>query len=170
MRKRFLENLGDASPLDHGGVFVYGPSPDDRDGSVECWDEPIGTDGERDVYKVYRFDLERYKMVRVGDSLYMVPFAYREDWPYPAALYRPWFVTCDGGLGALCDGDPQEVEEDLCSADPVARAQVYRMIGEYHGFENLDSYPEEFSRKEMEVRYADELAELSARRCGRGKA
>jgi hypothetical protein len=41
------------------------------------------------------------------------------------------------------------------SENPVERAEAYEMIGRYHGFDNLDSYPGTLKRREAETRYRE---------------
>ncbi len=45
----------------------------------------------------------------------------------------------------------------FCSEEALERAQAWRMIGEYHGFDNLDSSPLTMTREEAKARYAKEL-------------
>ena len=73
-----------------------------------------------------------------------------------------WFDNGDGELQSVADCmgiDRLELIRDLCSDDPIRLASGYRMIGDYHGWDNLDSYPETvFDRGELEKRFAIELA------------
>jgi hypothetical protein len=51
-----------------------------------------------------------------------------------------------------------EMIDALCGESSVARAYVYRAIGDYHGWENLDGYPLTLTREEAEKRYEEEMA------------
>ncbi len=53
--------------------------------------------------------------------------------------------------------EAEELIALFLSDDPCERAQAWRCVGEYHGFDNLDSYPIYFTRAEIEARYADEI-------------
>lgn len=51
---------------------------------------------------------------------------------------------------------PEECEKLVSPADPIERARAYESIGDYHGFDNLDSYPLIFSnRSDVTARYTE---------------
>lgn len=139
---KLIANLGDVNPIDYGGYFVYR----DRTGVyteeaelliADCDDSP-------DSWTVYRFPLDRCTLTDgvLSDN------GYHPE--YPA-----WFADSLDGVASMIGQDPAELRSDLCSADPLVRARAYQAIGEYHGFENLDSYPLTFtSRSEVKQRYA----------------
>jgi hypothetical protein len=124
-----LENLGDANPLDYGGHIVYrvhDPKNDTRWVTGEYWDEPVD-----DAYRVYRWDIEK-DVVKDLDWV--------DEWDAIAASI----------------GMPLENLMRMArSEDTLDRAQVYEMVGRFHGFENLDSYPDTFTREEMEKRWPE---------------
>lgn len=139
---KLLKNLGDVSPVDYGGYFVfvdetgvYPPegelleAPDDND-------DPIG-------WTIYRFILDRCTLIDgiLSDNAYHPEIS-------------AWFADSIGAI-ARCNGQSElELMADLCSENPIDRAMAYRSIGHYHGFENLDPYPLRFhDRANVETRY-----------------
>jgi hypothetical protein len=167
---KILTNLGDRSPLDHGGYFIY----EDTTGVYEpeaVLLEPLD-DGK---YIVYRFILERKK--KVGP--YLVPWEWDESWgkyshghhvargvldwtpgeivEEPAKRYDEWFHDRLPEVARGIGMDVGELEEAFTSADPLVRANAYRDIGLYFGMDNLDSYPETYSKSEVKKRFRKEL-------------
>jgi hypothetical protein len=136
---QLIANLGDVSPFDYGGYFVYrnttGVYPED----AELLEGPC--EGDRE-YTVYRFCLDRCTFV---DGVL-------SDNPFHPEC-PAWFADNIAGVASCVGKDPAELIAGLCSADPVERAHAYRDIGSYHGWENLDQYPLRLSRAEVEQRY-----------------
>jgi len=137
---KVLGNLGDRRPLDHGGFIVYriqDPSkvgPHSRWVQAEFWEEPLEVerdDPEKDLYEVYRWQIE--------------PDVFKE---------LSWVDDWDEVAGTV-GIDPEELRKLGRSTNPMERAVVYETVGRVHGFENLDSYPERFTRKQMEERWPE---------------
>lgn len=150
---KFLANLGDASPLEHGGYFVYR----DHTGVYPEEAEFFGPDddaNEKSKYTIYRFSLERLQLV----DGYLVPARYDSSWPHPVERYDEWFHK-DLQAVANAHGTTKEILEQMfISPDPLTRALGYRIIGSYHGFENLDQYPlGKQTKSDIKSRYRDEL-------------
>jgi len=149
----FIANLGDASPLDYGGYFIYR----DKTGVYEEEAELLIVDNEEDensTYTIYRIMLERSKLV----DGYLVPFKYDKSWSHPLERYDEWFHKDLGGVASSVGATKEELEKAFTSSNPLERAHAYREIGNYHGWENLDSYPlTELTRKDVEERYRGEL-------------
>ena len=51
----------------------------------------------------------------------------------------------------------EEWQAQFCSDDPMVRVRAYIDIGQYAGFENLDSYPLTMTEDEAYERYAEEM-------------
>lgn len=76
---------------------------------------------------------------------------------------REWFQTCHGGLQAVADSIGSSLADlvaDLCSDDPRRLASAYEAIGGYRGYENFDSYPQEWTEHEF-AEWPDRGARLS---------
>lgn len=136
----FICNLGDASPLEYGGMFLYRDKTGTYSPELErC--EPL----ENGKFEIRRVCLDRYKQV----DGYLVPFKYEKDWNHPVHMYEPWFKE---SLNQY-DG----IVENLCSDDPKQLASAYMSIYDYHGWDNGDEYPLILTRDEVEKRYKEEL-------------
>ena len=105
--------------------------------------------------RVFRFTLERLHRIVNDERVYYVTTCIAKGFhagtlPYPIHTYKEWYLKSLGSVASYVDSTPSDLLDALCSADPVTRSEVYRAIGEYHGFENLDGYPEEMTRKQWE--------------------
>lgn len=149
----FVANLGDANPLTYGGYFVYR----DRTGKYGEEAELLIVDegrGGRHTYSVYRFGLDQLKLV----DGYLVSLSYRPDWPYPVEKYDEWFHEKMDDVAGNIGVTKEELEKAFTSTNSLMRAEAYRAVGDYHGWENLDAYPlTGLTREDVEKRYADEL-------------
>ena len=152
---KLLANLGDASPIEHGGYFVYV----DRTGVYAPEAEilyPCDDDGAPGHWTVYRFSLEQCKTVEDAEThkLYLVSAKYAPDWPHAVSQYDEWFHRDLAQVAAYAGMTLAELRAMFCSDNPLERAHGYRAIGEYYGFENLDNYPLTFAkRSEVTKRY-----------------
>jgi len=64
-----------------------------------------------------------------------------------------WFADSLDEVASTMGINVDDLITLFLSNNPIDRAQAWRMIGDYHGFDNLDSYPEYYTRKEVESRY-----------------
>ena len=123
-----IANLGDVNWEEHGGYFVY------RDTTGVYPEEAEFVLPEDDGGTRYRFILDRLKMV----DGFLVPIRYESDWPHPVKSYDEWFHEDLSKVAAFIGTDLESMRKMLCSENPLQRAEAYRAIGEYHGWENLD--------------------------------
>ncbi len=137
-----VANLGDASPLDYGGYFIFkdetGVYPEEAE-LLELDDE----NDENSTYTVYRFPLERCTLSADG--------VLSDNSCHPE--HAAWFADSLASVASYIGDDANELREWFCSADPVERACAYRAVGEYHGWKNLDEYPIKLTRAEAQERY-----------------
>jgi len=140
---KFIANLGDMNPLEHGGYFIF----EDETGVYE----PEGELYFPDSGEAYRFILERMEIW--GGHLIMFGFSAREDLPHPISSYIEWFDSHLEGVASFGGISTDELAHMFTSFDPTVRAHAYRMLGEYCGFINLDEYPLELSKSEAKKRY-----------------
>lgn len=155
---KFVTNLGDKHPLDHGGLFVYidetGVYPPEMERV-----EP-NSDDDKDGWEVHRVVLDRCTYIDgiLSDNKFHPTHAAWFAQPESERKERPQDTTYLQGVCDCMDYDMDELIADFCSDDPVRLAMAYRAIGDYHGWQNLDSYPLEFtSRSELKKRYRKEL-------------
>lgn len=152
----FVTNLGNASPIDYGGYFLYRDTTGVYGFEAEVLQEPPDCDKKK-RWTVYRVCLDQYKIVKKDYTEYMVPMGYDDTWTHAIHQYAPWF---QGGIHAVaeCLGTTgEELLEALCSNDGKKIAWAYQCLGSFHGFENFDSDPLILKRSEVEERYKEIL-------------
>jgi hypothetical protein len=160
--------IGDRDPT-YGGTFIYRDLSGVYGFEAETVD-PLDCDGK--LFNIYRYSLDQLKRINVFDeegaanygTTYVVPINYDASWRHPPSAYREWFMDSLQDI-ADCTGQERiKMVDDLCSNDPKRRAWVYLAIGEYHGFENLDSYPlTKLTAGEVRRRYRSELKSKTVR-------
>ncbi len=156
-----IAQLGDANPFDYGGYFIYR----DRTGVYTEQAEYVVVDDEdsrKPRFTVYRFDLDRCTLTDgvLSDNPYHPTSNAWFASPEKRMTERPQDTTYLSRMGTTMDKTVDEYHQAFCSADPLERAQAYRDVGEYHGFDNLDEYPlTGLSRAEVKKRYSDKIGE-----------
>lgn len=144
-RWKCTANLGDVNPVDEGGYFVL----EDETGQYPAELEVLGVQDEdgRTTWTVHRFPLER---CTCQDGILSDNPQHPE---HPA-----WFADSIGAMARFADMAPQQLAAWFCSQDAKLRAEAYRLVGLYHGWENLDQYPLTFNRRaEVKARYREYL-------------
>ena len=151
---KFIDNLGDADPIENGGLFLYVDETGVYPPELEKLEEPM--EGER-RWTVRRVTLDKLKLHRDGDTLYLVPDAYEASWPHPVHQYVEWFASDLDSVASTMGTTREELEEAFCSDKPGERAWAYQCVYDYHGWDNGDSCPLTLTRAEVEARYREEL-------------
>jgi hypothetical protein len=150
---KLLANLGDVHPIDYGGYFVYEDATGVYPAEAELLESP---DSDEGVWTVYRFTLERCTLVNgvLSDNKFHPEHAAWFAQPECGRANRPQDTTYLSNIANLYGMKLEEMQRLFISDSPVERAHAYRAVGEFHGFENLDSYPMTFkNRAEVEARY-----------------
>lgn len=145
----FVANLGDASPLDYGGLFLYR----DSTGQYAPELERLETDnGER--FEIHRVTLEKCFEVKglTPRVVHDVDFA-RND----PDTYEEWFSKSLASVADSMGMSREDLVSGLCSDDIQARALAYQAVYDYHGWIEGDQYPATMTRAEVEARYATVL-------------
>lgn len=139
--RKLLAQLGDKDPITHGGYFIF--DSDEGDYPQGEWLESPEED-DHQVWRVYRFDIVKctYQSGILSDNPY-----------HPA--HPAWFANQLSSLCGFVEIEEDDLVEMFCGEDVLERAEGYRVVGSYHGFENLDEYPLELTRDEVEERYVD---------------
>ncbi len=152
---QLIANLGDVSAdhgnLDYGAYYIYQDVTGVYPPEAEWVDAPEDDDG---TFGVYRFIIEPCTYVNgiLSDNPYHPDMSV---WFAPSAVGRAARPQ-DSNLAQLCtsmDTTEGEFIRLITSTEPLDRAQAWRMVGEYHGFVNLDEYPQELTREEIDARY-----------------
>lgn len=159
---KLIANLGDVNPIDYGGYFIYIDETGVYDPEAELLIAPEDEDEDGNgEWTIYRFELERCTYIDgiLSDNRFHPELsAWFAQSPAERAE-RPQDTTNLANVASFIDSTEDALQTDLCSDDPIARAHAYRAIGDYHGFENFDSYPITLrNRAEVEARYAEEIA------------
>lgn len=142
---KFVANLGDATPLDYGGLFVY----IDETGVYEPEMERLERldDSDDSAFEIHRVLLERCAEVD-GCVIHDVDFARAN--PHK---YEEWFSDSLGDVAESVGTTRAEIVRLLCSDVVDDRAEAYRMIYGYHGWANGDQYPLTLTEVEVMARY-----------------
>ena len=148
---RCIANLGDASPVDFGGYFVFIDETGVYAPEVELWEPPCDDSDETGPITAYRWTLEPHTFV--GGVL--------SDNPYHPD-HAVWYAQDLESMADCFDTTAADLIAGFCSADPIERAQAYRAVQEYSGAYELDQYPRTVDRTDAE-RISDAwLAEIDS--------
>jgi hypothetical protein len=154
---KFHSTVGDVNPIDYSGGFVYIDITGVYPPECEWIESEDGHLAEPIRWTVYRWTLERKSIVIGKDGSYLlVPYGYesRTDLPHPIAEYDEWFHRDLSSVAQSNGVELDTLRREFTSNDPAILAGAYLAIAQYHGFENLDSYPLTFTdRNEIEQRY-----------------
>ncbi len=139
--------VGDVNPIDYSGGFIYIDETGVYPPEVEYIDAPNEYSGE--PWKIYRFILEpcTYTNGVLSDN------KYHPDKP-------AWFAAKIESVAAYEGASDEDgIIQALTGTDVSEKALAWMAIGEYFGFENLDSYPLVFTdESELRKRYAEEMS------------
>ena len=138
---KFLANLGDANPIEHGGFAVFVDETGVYAPECELLETPEET-GRRD-WSVRRITCERCTFINgvLSNNKF-----------HPA---KPaWFADKLGAMASFYGIEVSALVALFVSPDPLSNAEAWRMIGEYFGWDELDSYPVYFNREDIESRWA----------------
>ncbi len=161
---QFVANLGDVNPLDHGGFFVYR----DLTGvySPECvlltpLDDENGNDTGK--WEVRRFCADKCTFIDgvLSDNRFHPS---KPAWFARKDETRPQDGNGLADIASFCGQTEEELIALFTSDDACKRAHAWRLVGEYHGFANLDAYPETLTRKDVFNLYRSECFPRSVRR------
>lgn len=154
-----IANMGDVHPIDHGGLFVYRDKTGVYTEEAELLEVPNDESG---VYTVYRFSLDKCTYIDgiLSDNKFHPEHPAWFAHPEAARKERPQDTTYLSNIITYCGGEVEDMVEAFCSDDPLRRADAYRAVGVYHGFDNLDMYPLTLSRSEVKKRYRTTIAQL----------
>lgn len=159
-------NIGDVRPLEYGGLYVFVDETGVYPPEMELIDV-IGGDRE-DEYN------EEGELISEGNEKWEIRRVVLENCYYENGILsdnqfhkdRPaWFFKTpqqrkerpqDGSHLDICKHsgmDEDEFIRQFLSIYPIQRAYAWQMVAQYHGWDNLDSYPwTSTDRKELEQR------------------
>lgn len=189
----FVDNIGDASPLQYGGVFIYtdasGVYPpecvvitppeeapdfpmDGRKADPECGESPSEERNPKDIRQVFKTEIRRFiiepctfKDGILSDNKFHPEHPAWFAKPEKEREARPQNTTYLKNLADQVDETVEEFAARFLDPDVRVRARAWIEVGQYHGFANLDEYPHYLTEAEAYEQFKDELAILSDRRC-----
>ena len=161
-----IANLGDESPIEYGGLFVFVDETGVYAPEAELLEPPCEDEAAPQVWTVYRFTLEpcTFENGILSDNPYYKDHPAWFAKPESERAERPQDTTYLADICSSMDMEAGELVRLFCSDDPLERAEAWRCVGEYHGYDDLDSYPLELSRNEVFGRYQSRIAMLRRRR------
>ena len=139
---KFIVNLGNANPIENGGYFIFEDDTDVYSPEAELFVAKTGM--------IYRFLLDRHEL---HDGLIPYGFSKRKDLPYPLERYAEWFNDSLRDIANFTGFDLDYLISLFTNENVIDRALAYRSVGEYHGFENLDSSPKDILNAAFHERY-----------------
>ncbi len=119
---------------------------------AQTGDDADEDDIEATLAYVYRFSLDRCWRVTEDDGstfLCSQDPARANELPYPLSRYVPWFAKSLGDVARSVGSSVEDLTEALCCDDPATLACVYEAIGGYHGLDNFDQGPSEWTATEF---------------------
>jgi hypothetical protein len=152
-----IGTLGDINPVDYGGGTVFQDTTGVYPAELEYVVVTEEKEGEPVKWNVYRAVLDR---LRYRDG-YLYNAAVEDGWGkhswsdptkefYPSN-YDEWFSPDLGALASFCGCHRKALINFFCSESEQNRAFAYSIVADYWGWDNLDSYPLQFTdRKELE--------------------
>ena len=130
---KFHGVIGDMNPIDHDGGVVY-------------------QEGDQSPQVVYFQNWSDEECSRVTVSRFCVEDNVLED-----LTWVDW-----GAVASSIGMEEEEFRGHAVSDNVLARAQVYESVAGYCGFINLDGYPLEMTREEVEDEYGTFVDEAHA--------
>jgi hypothetical protein len=110
----------------------------------------------RKKFQLYRFDIERFKLVHDPDDYkigYLVSERYEPSWPHSLASYEEWFAKDLDKVASYVGENPLALAEAFTSEDPTVRAGAYMAVAGYHGLANFDGDPLEINEPNLDKRW-----------------
>jgi hypothetical protein len=158
---KFIANLGDVDPIEHGGYFVKIDTTGVYQPEVEVLIAPNEEEGE--VWEVYRFILEActFENGILSDNKFHPECSVWFATPESKMAERPQDTTYLSRLCSSQDVKQDELTEQFCSDDPLERAWAWRNVGEYHGWYELDQEPLKLNRREVFGRFNSRINMLN---------
>lgn len=156
-----IGQLGDVNPTEYGGYWVF----IDETGIYPPEGEMlfIDDDGSEETGGiVYRFILEDCTYINgiLSDNRFYPESPAWFAKPESRRLHRPQDTTYLRNVARFYGVSTGDVVAQFTSPNPLRRAEAWRAVGEFHGFDNLDSYPLTLTMAEVEKRYNTKLYEV----------
>lgn len=152
---KLVANLGDANPIEHGGLFVFEDTTGAYPPEIELIEQPS------EEFEDYSTDSgwkpsARWTVRRaVCEPCTYVCGVLSDSPSYPKI--EAWFADAIDSVAESSGMERDEFIRMITVGTVVERAEAWRIIGDYFGWDTLDSYPLELTRKEAIARLANTL-------------
>lgn len=134
---KMVANLGDATPLDYGGAFVFVDETGVYPPEMVYWDDQSNYPEETPI-TVYRFSMDKCTFI---DAV-LSDNEFNPDHP-------AWFADSLDDVSRTSSVPVSDLSAWLCSDDAIDRGRAYLEILGHHGVENFDRYPNTYDREEL---------------------
>lgn len=145
---KLLANLGDANPIEHGGLFVFEDETGVYTPQMELLRGPEDVEDEDSVdgWEVFRWEIPRCTYVNgvLSDNSYHPTLA-------------AWFANKIERIASSVGRESRELIQDFCAEDTLQRARAYQDLVGYYGPFELDQDQLNLTREEAEKRIAPYL-------------
>lgn len=133
--------LGDASPTEYGGAWVFVDETGVYPPEVEILECP-DSDDSKEPYTVYR--------VVLGPHTYIKGILSANRF-HPD--HQVWYANELNQICLCVDWKVKEIIECFCSDDALKRYEAYRAVAAYYGWREFDHYPLTLTKREVSARY-----------------
>jgi hypothetical protein len=149
---KLVANLGDNDPIEHGGLFVYEDTTGVYPPEIELLEPPS------EEFADYSEDSNwspsaRWTVRRaVCEPCTYIDGVLSDNKHHPESA--AWFADSVDSIAESFGMEASEFIRMLTAGSTVERAEAWRMIGDYHGWDNLDAYPIEWNHAQILRRVA----------------
>lgn len=156
----FVDNLGDASPIEHGGLFIYKDKTGVYVPEMEKLEPPpddIDIQDPKARWRVWRVCLEpcTFQDGVLSDNKFHPNHAAWFAKPESEKATRPQDTTYLSNVASCIGETLDDLRAQFVTGNIQARARAYESIAEYHGWDNFDHYPMSLTLAEVKARYTD---------------
>jgi hypothetical protein len=148
-----IANLGDVDFMEHGGRLVFRDTEDGDRAFMEIVEPPIDESEGPEKWTIYRFDLDRLRLVEKDRTFYLVALNWDETWPHPLHHYDEWFHDSLDEVANFVGANFQDLRVAFTSENPVERAWAWDAVVSHYGPFELDQYPLSLGQHEAFNRY-----------------
>jgi hypothetical protein len=139
---KLVGQLGDKHPIEYGGLFVFV----DKTGVYRPEAEKLIAPEDHIELEAGKWEVRRFIL---EDCTYIAGVLsdnkYHKDHP-------AWFAEDLAKLTSFSGQTKKDLIDMFLSPEPCVRALAWELVGEYWGWDNLDSYPDYYNYEEIKAR------------------
>ena len=147
---KLVANLGDNDPIEHGGLFVFEDTTGVYPPEIELLEPP--SDEFSDYKEESNWSPSARWTVRrtVCEPCTYVEGVLSDNKHHQS--HAAWFADRVDSIADCFGMEASEFIRMITTGSVVERAEAWRMVGDYHGWDNLDSYPLELTHEKALAR------------------